>query len=386
MAGIRTSTVSFRWFAILKFSIVLGAAAPLDQWQSPNPLPQANLLIAVCYADHVWVAVGSNGTIITSPDGMKWTLRDSGVTSTVWGVSYGSGQWVAPAFDPSQSASVFLTSPDGVGWTKRNSGEKFGLYAIGFGNGQWVAGGANGKVYTSSDGSAWTSRDSGGSAQFSGISYGNGLWVAVGTFFRETAGAVMTSPDGINWMPRTTGIPNDYLSAISYANGQWVAAGAYVIATSRDGINWTARRTSSVVDPCFGIAYGDGQWVVVGYGGKILSSADGINWIPRISGTKSRLFGVGYGNGRWVAVGDGGSIMVSSPVESAPELSISREGKNAFVAWPADAAGYVLESTTSLNPPQSWTAISKTPAIANSQKTISDSLSPPARFYRLRRD
>lgn len=225
MAGIQTRTAYFHRLAVLIFSTALTAAGdPLDQWRSPNPLPQANLLIDVGYADHLWVAVGSNGTITTSPDGINWTPRASGVAGTVSGISHSKGQWVAVAIDQPEFGSVFLTSPDGIAWTKRIPGEKFGLFAI------------------------------------------------------------------------------------------------------------------------------------------------------------------GYGNGRWVAVGDGGVIISSGPAESAPRLSIRHEGQNAIVAWPADATGYVLESTTDLTAPQTWTATSQTPSVVNSQKTIRDAFSASARFYRLRKE
>ena len=44
-------------------------------------------LRAVCFANGVFVAVGTGGTIITSPDGVTWTAQTSGVSTTLSGVS-----------------------------------------------------------------------------------------------------------------------------------------------------------------------------------------------------------------------------------------------------------------------------------------------------------
>ena len=54
----------------------------------------------VAYGNSLWVAVGANGTILTSPNGTSWTSRTSGTSEHLWGVAYADGIWVATVRDP----------------------------------------------------------------------------------------------------------------------------------------------------------------------------------------------------------------------------------------------------------------------------------------------
>ncbi|GEM_PF-2471351 len=61
--------------AILMFGVVAGtatAADPLDTWYWRSPSPQGNPLNGVCFGADEFVAVGANGTVMTSPDGAAW--------------------------------------------------------------------------------------------------------------------------------------------------------------------------------------------------------------------------------------------------------------------------------------------------------------------------
>ena len=53
-----------------------------------------------------------------------------------------------------------------------------------------------------------------------GVTYANDLFVAVGGY-----GKILTSPDGVTWMTRTSGTTNN-LNGVTYGGGQFVAVGA----------------------------------------------------------------------------------------------------------------------------------------------------------------
>ena len=74
-------------------------------------------LYAVTYGNGQYVAVGSNGTIITSSDGNNWT-RQSGspVSDTLRGIVYGNRQYVAVG-----NAGTVITSLNGTNWIKQSS-------------------------------------------------------------------------------------------------------------------------------------------------------------------------------------------------------------------------------------------------------------------------
>ena len=133
---------------------------PLDQWTWRNLLPQGNDLAAVAYGKGLLVAVGANGTILTSVDGAAWQERNSETTNDLLGVAYGNGGFVATGV-----RGTILNSTDGITWNPCASVTDKDLLGVAFGNGQFVAvGGIHGMssvIVTSGDGVAWSSRASG---------------------------------------------------------------------------------------------------------------------------------------------------------------------------------------------------------------------------------
>jgi hypothetical protein len=75
-----------------------------------------------------------DGAILTSPDGVSWTVRTSGTSNLLFGVAYGNGLFVAVGM-----SGTILTSPDGVNWTARTSGTSNSLRGVTYGNGLFVA-------------------------------------------------------------------------------------------------------------------------------------------------------------------------------------------------------------------------------------------------------
>jgi PKD repeat protein/lysophospholipase L1-like esterase len=66
-----------------------------------------------------------------------------------------------------------------------------------------------------------------------------------------------------------------------------------------------------------------------------------------------------------------------------PELSLAFAGGKLVLAWPTNAVGFVLQSTTNLVPPMQWNPVSSTPAIINGQYTVTNSISDSRMFFRL---
>jgi len=125
-------------------------------------------LFAVAFGGGVWVAVGRNGEIQSSPDGIVWTHRPQPLVGAVYlnGVTYANGQFVVVGqLTPNQ---VILTSPDGVTWTSQTpasiaASPNTWLSDIAFGNDEFVAVGYDNTnsfafIVSSPDGIAWTRR------------------------------------------------------------------------------------------------------------------------------------------------------------------------------------------------------------------------------------
>ncbi len=94
-------------------------AEPLDQWHCRSPLPQGNNLNGVTYGNGTFVAVGHGNTILTSPDGVNWTRRESDTTKEkdLLCVTYGNNTFVAAGDNgtilQSDSLGPCVTSPNG---------------------------------------------------------------------------------------------------------------------------------------------------------------------------------------------------------------------------------------------------------------------------------
>ena len=96
---------------------------------------------------------------------------------------------------------TILTSPDGTTWSSRTSGTSEDLKGVTYGNGLYVTVGDEGTILTSSNGTSWNKRTSGKTnSSLDGVTYGNGLFVIVGY-----SGTILTSLDETSWNPRTSG-------------------------------------------------------------------------------------------------------------------------------------------------------------------------------------
>jgi photosystem II stability/assembly factor-like uncharacterized protein len=132
------------------------------------------------YGAGTYIAVGNNGTIITTNASAccSWASRSSATTENLRGVAYGaasSGKFVAVG-----SNGTIVTSPDGVIFTKRDSGTTVSLSSVAYGSNTFVAVGANGTILSSAQGLSWTSRSSGNNVYLTNVTYGNGTFVAIG--------------------------------------------------------------------------------------------------------------------------------------------------------------------------------------------------------------
>jgi putative cell wall-binding protein/methionine-rich copper-binding protein CopC len=307
----------------------------------------SNQLNGITWNNSQFVAVGSFGTVITSPDGINWTTQTTATVEWLNDITWSGSQFVAVG-----GSGAVLTSPDGSNWTAQNSDTTEPLNAVAWNGSQFVAVGNNGTIITSSDGASWKTQNSGTNKGLLGIAWGDSKFVAV-----DMSGKVYTSPDGTVWSVQDSGTKK-YLQKVTWNGSQFAAVGASgTILTSPDGINWTTRSTGTT-KWIFGIGWGCGKYVAVGDVNTILTSADGVDWITQSSSDMESLNGVTWGKDRFVAVGDQGTIITStdgfawSPQNSGTVKGLSRViwGKDQFVA--IGDQGTILTSPDGSN----WTA------------------------------
>jgi hypothetical protein len=273
---------------------------PIDNLFPLDPGSPVSGLFGVRSNGTQLIAMGLQGTILTSGDGIAWTAQVSGTTSTLIDAAWDGGQWVVVGLD-----GTILTSPDGLAWIPRNSGTTDALQGIAWSGALLVISDASTtSVPTSPDGINWTLQTLGTSDALLGIGWDGGQFVGVGY-----NGSIVTSPDGMTWTAQNSGTG---VNLVTIASGMvHVAAGDDgTILTSPDGASWTAQ-DSGVTDEVDDVAWSGSEFVAVLNNGGILTSPDSVTWTPQASGTPARLLAVEWDGGQFVAVGDFGTILAS---------------------------------------------------------------------------
>jgi hypothetical protein len=232
------------------------------------------------------VAVGAQGAISTSTNGLDWSQRESGVTNNLNAVCYGTNHFVA------------------VG---------------------------DGTILNSIDGSRWTLGNTSATNNLLAIAYGNGVYVGLGNCICANAigapiptGFALQSQDGINWN-------GPHLLPITQGFGVPVAKGALAFATnvfvvfttpdgpvltSSDGINWTNQGAANLTGVVFGgpMTYGESGYVSASGSSILRTSPDDVNWVWRP--IENLTFSVAFGNGNYVLVCDGSVIRRATPPQA----------------------------------------------------------------------
>ena len=78
----------------LSLSSTFSHAAGVN-WTWVNPVPQGNNIQGVAVGTSLFVAVGDQGTALSSPDGISWTTQATGSTKNLWAVVWNGTQFIA---------------------------------------------------------------------------------------------------------------------------------------------------------------------------------------------------------------------------------------------------------------------------------------------------
>ena len=318
-----------------------------------------------------FVAVGMNGAILISSDGLQWEqASDSGaLLPELVGVAWGGERFVALAdWSDSilhsadgqrwQNVNVgpelygindvvwagdrfvavgikIASSADGVRWQEVSASLDEQLSAVAWNGQDLVAVGYEGTIMRSGDGERWTSvADSATTEHLSDVVWGGKRFVAVGF-----NGVIVHSDDGERWRPasgpasrpavsvraapRNRATLNGHYSGVAWNGKRFVAVGwggygdhrVGTVVHSKDGDRWElANDHEFLAEEHFGaVAWNGRRLAAVSYfDGTIMYSADGDRWDPASKiATFDKLNDIAWGNRRFVAVGRNGTIVVS---------------------------------------------------------------------------
>ena len=286
-----------------------------EQWEWVTPWPQGRDLYAAAEGDGVTVAVGRNGTAITSTDGVEWRTSETGAEYGLRDVAWANGLFVAVGGESGEEFSpglgVILTSNDGINWFERHREDSLTLNAVVWTGTRFVAVGIGDRALLSSDGLNWSENDIGGSQFIWDLAWNGSQCVALGRrgFFGGPP-TFFTSENGEMW--QQVPVEREYApESIAASGGRFVAVGSeHDALVSDDGHTWTvvpyqsSRELRVIVD-------GGDRFLATG-NDVVGMSLDGYVWSIEDRPTKSRVYGLAwFGNG-YLAVGEDG-FMMSSP-------------------------------------------------------------------------
>ncbi|MFV2057824.1 MAG: YCF48-related protein, partial [Thiohalomonadales bacterium] len=322
----------------------------VERFQWANPLPQGNTVSDVIWSDarKLFVAVGHNGTILSSSNGISWTNRDvpkqaeeffsvlwgngifvavaketiySSVNGIVWNSvvkgaapdedEYTKGIWDGSQFvvagSRNSSAMLINTSPDGKAWLQSTPVGEKRLFDIAYDGTRYVAIGldAVNRIVNSIDLKSWQKVSLPEDQTLFAIAWGNNLFVAVGV-----GGALLTSSNGLDWVTQTSGT-SATINNIEWHGNEFVAVGVngLVLVGDATGTTWT--QTSITPISLKGNGVNGTEHIVVGDKGKIFRSRDASIWQESSSGIIENFNDVIWTGTEFIAVADQGIIAIS---------------------------------------------------------------------------
>ena len=196
-------------------------------YQSLNPLA----------IPHRAIAVGDSGTIVTADYGIgKWTAASSSTIGSLQDVASGLLVDPKPPHDASRlvvavgDGGIILTSTTGTSWTNETSGTSENLYAVTpMPSGGFLAVGGHGLVLRSANGSTWTPSGTGTTKSLYDVGWTNRQFIAVGD-----NGVIFTSPTGTTWTRRYGRTNESLTSTIASPTGRIFAGGTQGVIISSD--------------------------------------------------------------------------------------------------------------------------------------------------------
>ncbi len=254
------------------------ANPPVTAWTPatslPAGFPAATNFSAVTFSG-AFVALGAEGSILTSADGLTWTPPGSAtnpvLSAGMNGIAFLAGVYVAVG-----NGGKIFTSSDLVTWTQAIvlGVVSDDLYSVSVLNGVFVATGANGRLLTSTSGSTWVVQNSNTPNALRGAAFRSTptvLTVVVGD-----AGTIVTSTDGISWTATTLpGAPNlrsvtngGALTSSQPAGARFLAVGqGGTVVFSDDASIWSSPSTPPGSADLARVIFTPGMYVAVGAAG-----------------------------------------------------------------------------------------------------------------------
>lgn len=267
-------------------------------WAATTAPNTAEALLGVSTGDSFRFAVGNNGVLIKTKEGVFWNRKTSGTSFGLIDCDRLLGGITANLFVGVSGTIRYSDNPNLDTWAIRPSGTTENLQCVRFINQfnmRALIVGSGGVILRTGNINydAWEARPS-GTTQFL-LAIGLNTFTGV-TMVAGGGGVVRTSSDqGVTWVNRNIST-SETIRGLSFGRlgtiNRWVAVGGngIIFTSDNEGVNWTQRTSGTTIQ--FNKVVYDfsiGLYIAVGQSGMIKTSSDGITWTARTSNTTQNL-------------------------------------------------------------------------------------------------
>jgi hypothetical protein len=165
-----------------------GASSPQAEWTQDINSSSCDLLDIVC-GKKCFVASGTNGIVMCSPDGKRWSKIKTGVNGNLNSIVWFKNRFVAVS-----DTGDIIISRDGINWTVKKPYRSISYEYIYTDNSKVIVTSKQGFVITSSDLNVWKSSQQ-NMTGICGIEYNGSIYIAIS----RSTGGIHTSKDGVKW-------------------------------------------------------------------------------------------------------------------------------------------------------------------------------------------
>lgn len=245
-------------------------------WTNNSLPPTTHDLHELVYGNGRFIAFAkSRDLVYHSTNGVNWVSNETALASQVACARFVNGRFMAVGGN-----GVVLFSDDGLNWSATNAPTTEALNTLAFGKGRYVLGGYFVTGY-SMDGTNWTIQPA--PIQVYDIQFMDGWFVAVGNSY-----GMLVSRDGVQWESVDDPALNSYaLNALAYGNGVVVAGGYLSLYRSTLYDSEAFKKRLRLLSPAQLEFYGES-----GYEYRIEQSTNLTGWTPLsgwITGTNQYL-------------------------------------------------------------------------------------------------
>ena len=277
---------SLELFCLASYAGTVKTSADGDTWNSVT-IPISSNWYRVRFCNNMFIAVGRNGTIAISENGILWKSTSVSSTSTyvtqvnLKGVCYAKNQGVF--FSVGENGGI-ARSINGSRWdyiTKNISVfSYFSDIAYSKSKGLYVAVGNNGHILTSIDKKEWLYYIFNSNRDFGKIVFSEkeGCFIAIVYTTNLSYNYIMTSIDGTNWTTRFSTTTVMWGLCYSEKLGLLCVCGDNgKVWTSNDLTTFT-EQTTNVSAYLRDVIFENDIFIVCGLSSTIIKSIDGVNW------------------------------------------------------------------------------------------------------------